>query len=98
FNSRRVFCRVKLAESYAARFIDDEKSAVAGACGGRGSLENSVPGAHFSVWPEVAAEDKVERTDVALPNRGVHDRIHANAHNFRIVGEQFLPFCLVTAH
>ena len=46
--------------------------------------------AHFAVRPEIAAEREVERPYLAIPFRGVHDGVDADAHHLGICATKFL--------
>src|SRR4029077_14454500 len=76
---RKIFEPVDLAERDSSCAIDDEDGAPAGPGERCPVAENAVAAAHFAVRQEIAAQRVVERADLALPDRGVHDGVNADA-------------------
>ena len=76
-------------------FADYEDGALAGSAKGLLRAQHPVLAADFTMRPEIAAQRVIEGADLTLPGRGVHDGVHADAHDLGVPHRKFFALHLV---
>src|SRR5439155_22187538 len=90
--------RISLAELDFSVLTHDKNCPFTGA--GKWPLfaQYTVFPAHLTVRPKITTYWIIERANFSLPGGRVHNRVNANAHQFRPARQQLLPLHLIIHH